>query len=300
MPMHIKTAVNNAQTYQKLLPIAKELRAELSSWGYQYATITTQSPLYKGTIAVGAVAERAMKIRKTMEKKGEKLSEAEKINIVSLCEEISRLYDEDRINCVQADRATTIYRFIVSILFWVNHQSKWSNSKNGSSYIEQLQKPLSIKLKTAINNAQNYEELLAISKNLKAGLYYWGYQYAYAVPTSSYRSTVIIRAIANKAWEIRHSMERNEVGFNTDEMKNVMLLCKEVFRIYEEDTDNCDQAGMFTTMCRLVLKVIFWMDHQYKWGKIYDVARKTPSDAELLQEDLPGTEYKHPFTLGSR
>lgn len=302
MTINLKTAVYTAQTYQELLPIARELRAGLSSWGYQYATATFQSPIYEGTIAINAIAEKAMKIRKKMEKEGEKLNEPEKNNVILLCREVSRLYGEDKVNCAQADGLKNICRIVISILFWKNHQSKWSNNGNGFSYKELLQSPLSIQLKTAINKAKNYQELLDIAKKLRAGLYCWGYQCVIA-PNSLYKGTVRISAIADKAWKIRHSMQRNEVGFNTYEMENVMLTCGEISRIYEEDIKNCEQANILTTVCRFVMKAIFWMDHQEKWGDPddpLDLARKTPTDEELLCRTLPGSVYSRPIMLGNR
>ena len=53
MTINVKTAVHSAQTYQELLPVTRELRAGLSSWGYQYAIVTDQSSMYQGTIAIG-------------------------------------------------------------------------------------------------------------------------------------------------------------------------------------------------------------------------------------------------------
>jgi hypothetical protein len=182
MTINVKTAVKNAQTYQELFSIARELHAELSFWGHQYATVATQSPLYEGTIVISAIAKKAMKIRKKREKKEEKQTELEKNSVFLLCREISRLYDEDKVNCAQANKMTTTCRVIINTIFLIHHQSKWNNIRNGSSYKEQLQKPVSIKinkLKQAIDKAQSYPELIAITEEMHAERYCRGYQYAH-------------------------------------------------------------------------------------------------------------------------
>jgi hypothetical protein len=303
MTINVKTAVYGAQTYQELLPVTRELRAGLSSWGYQYATVTAQSSIYQGTIAIGAIAEKAMKIRRSMEINGAKFTPEEKENIVLLSREISRLYGEDKANCQRADRLTTLCRFITSIIFWANHQSKWSNNRNG--YREQLQQPLSIRLRTAINKAQNYQDLLAIAKSLSAGLSCWGYQHAYAKTTPPsinkeviYTGRITIGAMAEKAMKIRERMEQARVGFNSEKRKNVGLVCREISRIYSEDKTNCAEANILTTICRLVMKVILWADHQEKWGDPEDpldeLNRKITTDREILLSTLPGSVYDIP------
>ncbi|MEK7339745.1 MAG: hypothetical protein AABZ92_03415, partial [Verrucomicrobiota bacterium] len=161
MTVNIKSAVNDVQTYQELFSITRQLHAGLSSYGYRYAVITAQSPTYQGTIAIGAVAKKAMEIRQRMEEDGAEITSEEKENVTLSCREISRLYDEDVANCAQADRLITIFIAVMNIIFWANHQSKWSDSRNGFSY--QLQQPLSIRLKTAVKNAQNYQQLLPIA-----------------------------------------------------------------------------------------------------------------------------------------
>jgi len=42
------------------------------------------------------------------------------------------------------------------------------------------------------------------------------------------------------------------------------------------------------------MKVVFWMNHQYKWGRIYEIARKEDviTYSEELSTDLPGSEYE--------
>ena len=271
--MNRQNALHNIQTYQELLPIARELRAGLSSWGYQYATITDQSSLYQGTISIHAIAKKAMNIRQNMEQKAIRFTPEERKAVTLLSKEVSRLYREDRANCEQADLLTTIYRFVMSTIFWMNHQSKWP------SYEKQLQQPVSIKLTTAIDKAQNYQELLAVTKHLDAGLTWWGFQYAYdqRTPPSAdqeaiYTGRIRINAIARKAMKIRDRMEQNGIGFNTDERESLFLFCDKLFLIYEKDIDNCYQSNRF--IIRLAMKVLFWINHQYKWEDVYEVARK--------------------------
>ena len=269
MTINLKTAVSSAQAYQELLPIAKNLHANLSSWGCQYATITDQSSMYQGTISLSAIAKKAMEIRQKMEQKAIRFTPEEKKAVTLLSKEVSRLYREDRTNCEQADTITTIYRFVINTIFWINHHSKWP------SYEKQLQQPLSIKLTTAIDKAQNYQELLAVTKHLDAGLACWGFQYAYdkrISPSTSqeeiYTGMIRIGSMAEKAMHIRKKMKQNGIGFNTNERESVLLFCRKIFLMYEKDIDNCDQANRFTTVCRLVMKVVFWMNHQYKWGGV--------------------------------
>lgn len=303
MTTNLKTAVNSAQTYQELLPVTRELRAGLSPWGCQYATVAAQSSMYQGTIAIGAVAEKAMKIRQSMESNGVKFTPKEKENIVLLSREISRLYGEDKANCERADKLTTLSRFVISIVLWVNHQSKWN-----SAYKKQLEQPLSIRLKTAVNKAQNYQDLLAITKNLSAGLSCWGYQHAYAkaTPPSTnkeviYKGMIGIGAVAEKAMKIRERMKQAKEGFNSEKRKNVGLVCREITRIYSEDKTNCAEANILTTICRLVMKVILWADHQEKWGDpeepLDELNRKFSTDREILLSTLPGSVYDIPTSF---
>ncbi|MGL4539657.1 MAG: hypothetical protein ACRCU0_01590 [Candidatus Rhabdochlamydia sp.] len=298
MTINVKNAVNSAQTYQELLSITEQLHAGLSSYGCRYAVITAQSPLYQGTIAIGAVAEKAMKIRERMEEEGIRFTSEEKENVTLLCREISRLYGEDTINCAQVDRPTTVLIFIMSIIFWTNHQSKWSDNRNGLSYREQLQQPLSIRLKTVVKNAQNYRQLLPIANKLHAGLSYWGYQYAYAIPSSLYKGTIPIGAVAEKAMEIRERMEREGRGFNTDEMESVSSFCCKVDCLYLEDKARRAQANIITTICRLIARVLFQVDHQTKWGN-GDQVEKTTTYPEILCRSLPGSIYERPLRGGS-
>ncbi|MGL4539658.1 MAG: hypothetical protein ACRCU0_01595 [Candidatus Rhabdochlamydia sp.] len=297
MTINVKNAVNNAQTYQELLSITEQLHAGLSSYGYRYAVITAQSLLYQGTIAIGAVAEKAMEIRERMEEEGIRFTSEEKENVTLLCREISRLYGEDTVNCAQADRPTTILIFIMSIIFWTNHQSKWSDNRNGLSYREQLQQPLSIRLKTVVKNAQNYRQLLPIANKLHAGLSYWGYQYAYATPSSLYKGTIPIGAVAEKAMEIRERMEREGRGFNSDEKESVSLFCDKVDCLYLEDKAHCAQANRVTSICRVVME-IFRVDHQRKWGDD-DQVEKMTTYPEILRRNLPGSVYERPLQGGS-
>ncbi|MEK7340303.1 MAG: hypothetical protein AABZ92_06305 [Verrucomicrobiota bacterium] len=294
----MQTALHNIQTYQELLPIAKNLQAGLSSWGCQYAI--DRASMHRGTISIAAVAEKAMKIRQRMQQNVIKFTPEEKNAVTLLSKEVSRLYREDRANCEQADTLTTIYRFVMSTIFWINHRSKWP------SYEKQLQQPLSIKLTTAIDKAQNYQELLAATEHLDAGLTWWGFQYAYdkRIPPSAnqeaiYTGMIRIGSMAEKAIKIREKMKQNGIGFNTDEKKSVLLFCRKIFLIYEKDIDNCDQANRFTTVCRLVMKVVFWMNHQYKWGSLYEIARKEDLTTypEELSTDLPGSVYERPVKL---
>lgn len=294
MAINVKAAVNSAQTYQELLSITEQLHARLSSCGYRYAEITVPSPIYQGAIAIGAVAKKAMKIRERMEEDGTKITPEEKENVTLLCREISRLYAEDTANCAQADKLTTIFIVIMSIIFWTNHQSKWSNSKNGFSYREQLQQPLSIRLKTAVKKAQNYQQLLPIANKLHAGLSWWGYQYAYAVPLSLYKGTIPIGTVAEKAMKIRQRMEREKVGFNANEKEKVHQFCNKIYCLYLEDKAHCAQSNIVTTICRYVMTVIFWADHQAKWGDIYR-CEKTKTYPEILTENLPGSIYERPL-----
>ena len=294
----MQIALHNIQTYQELLPIAKNLHADLSSWGCQYATITDQSSMYQGTISISAIAEKTMKIRQKMEQKAIRFTPEEKNAVTLLSKEVSRLYREDRANCEQADTLTTIYRFVMSTIFWINHHSKWP------SYEKQLEKPLSIKLTTAIDKAQNYQELLAATEYLDVGLTWWGFQYAYdkRIPPSAnqeaiYTGMIRIGSMAEKAIKIREKMKQNGIGFNTDERESVLLFCRKIFLMYEKDIDNCDQANRFTTVCRLVMKVVFWMNHQYKWGRIYEMGRKDLTYPERLSGDLPGSVYERPIKL---
>lgn len=190
----------------------------------------------------------------------------------------------------------------MSIIFWENHQSKWNNSRNGFSYRDQPQQPLSIRLRTAINKAQNYQELLVITKNLSAGLSYYGYQYAYAKITppsinkeTIYKGTITIGSIAKKAMEIRNKMEQAKEGFNSEKRKSVGLVCEEITRIYSEDKTNCSEANILTTICRFIMKVILWADHQEKWGDPEDpldeLNRKFATDRDMLLSNLPGSVY---------
>ena len=105
--------------------------------------------------------------------------------------------------------------------------------------------------------------------------------------------------MAEKAMKIRKKMKQNGIGFNTDEKQSVLLICRKIFLIYEKDIDNCDLANKFITACRLVMKVLFWMDHQYKWGSLYDVAPKQDLTTypEELSTDLPGSVYERPVKL---
>lgn len=195
MSINVKTAVNSAQTYQELLSISRQLDAKLSSYGYRYAVITDQSSLYQGAIAMGAVAEKAMEIRRRMEENRIPFISEEEESVTLLCTEISRLYSEDAANCAQADRLTTVLIFIMNIIFWINHQSKWSNSRNSFSYKEQLQQPLSTRVRTTVqlpsmHAAPSYREYHAHLGFLQgAHLPYWrGYQYSYAVPEMQCRN----------------------------------------------------------------------------------------------------------------
>lgn len=97
-----------------------------------------------------------------------------------LCREISRLYDEDKVNCVQANKMTTTCRAIINTIFLIHHPSKWNNIRNDFYRGEQLQKPVSIKinkLKQAIDKAQSYPELIAITEEMHAESYCREYQY---------------------------------------------------------------------------------------------------------------------------
>ncbi|MCL6755816.1 MAG: hypothetical protein M3A24_01390 [Candidatus Rhabdochlamydia oedothoracis] len=185
MTISLQAALHNIQTYQELLPIAKNLHARLSPWGYQYITITDQASM-QGTISIGAVVEKTMQIRQKMEQNAIKFTPEEKHAVTLLSKEVSRLYGEDKANCEQADTLTTTYRFVISTIFWMNHQSKWP------SYEKQLQQPLSIKVTTAIDKAQNYQELLAVTEHLDAGLTWWGFQHAYdeRIPPSANQEAV--------------------------------------------------------------------------------------------------------------
>ncbi|MEK7340322.1 MAG: hypothetical protein AABZ92_06405 [Verrucomicrobiota bacterium] len=295
MTINIKTALYQAQTYQELVPIAKELCAGLSCWGYQYATVTAQSLIYQGTIAVGAIAEKAMKIRQRMEQNVIKFTPEEKNNVILLSREISRLYGEDTVNCERADKRTTLCKLIMSIIFWVNHQSKWNNNRNGPSYKEQLQQPLSINLKTAVNKAQNYQELLPIANELHAGLSWWGYQYAH-VPTSTsidkeviYTGRIATGAIAKKALKIRQEMKKNKMGFTENEADSGLPFCKKIYCLYVEDKSLCNQANQLTAIFRSVVRVIFWADHQSRWRAVWDHSNKVETYPEIICEDLPGS-----------
>lgn len=275
MTMNLKEAIHRAQTYQDLFPIARQLCASLSPWGCQYATVTDQSALYKGTITIGSIAEKAMKIRQRMEQNVVKFTPEEKENVILLSREISRLYGEDTVNCERANKVTNLCRLVISLIFWVNHQSKWNN-RNGPSYKEQLQQPLSISLKTAINKAQNYQELLAVSNEVHAGLSWWGYQYAY-VPTSLsidkeviYTGRIAIGSIAEKAVKIKREMEKNQKRFTMNEANSVYPFFRKIYCLYTEDKNLCKQANKLTTICRLFFtQVIFWATHQHRWGEVW-------------------------------
>ena len=293
MSINIQTALHNAQTYQDLLPVARQLCAGLSSWGYQYATVTAQSAIYQGTIAIGSVAEKAMKIRQRMEQNAVKFTPEEKENVILLSREVSRLYGEDTVNCERADRITTLCRLAMGLIFWVNHQSKWNSNRDGPSYKEQLQQPLSISLKTAVNKAKNYEELLAVANEVHAGLSWWGHQYAY-VPTSTsidkdviYTGRVAIGTIAEKALKIRQEMKKNRIGFTTSEADSVGPFCKKIYCLYAEDKGLCKQANQLTNICRLFTRVVFWATHQRRWGNVWEYGKfKTYPD--IIYEDFPG------------
>ncbi|MDR2539732.1 MAG: hypothetical protein LBC45_03930 [Chlamydiales bacterium] len=274
MTINLKTAIHTTQTYQELLSIARELRAGLSSWGYQYAVVKSPSSMYEGTVAINAVAEKAMKIRQSMEKHGVRFTPEEKKSLRLLSIEISCLYEEDTVNCKGADTCTTLCRWMRSLIFWVNHPSKWKNGKNGLSYSKQLQQPLSISLKTAVNKAQTYQELLSIAHELYAGLSWWGYQYVHAPnPPSAdgeviYTGRIAIGDIAEKALKIRREMEKNKREFTTNEIDSVLLFCKKVHCLYAEDQSLCDQANCLTALFRSVVRIVFWADHQSRWGDI--------------------------------
>ena len=293
MTINVKTALHRAQTYKELLPIAKELCAGLYSWGYQYATVTAQSSLYQGEIAIGAIAEKALKIRQRMEQNAIKFTPEEKDNIILLSREISRLYGEDKVNCERADKITTICRLVMSLIFWVNHQSKWNSNKNSPSHKEQLQQPLSISLKTAVNKAQNYQELLPIANELHAGLSWWGYQYAH-VPTSTsidkdviYTGRIATGAIAKKALKIRQEMKKNKMGFTSNEADCVYPFCKKIYCLYVEDKNLCNQASWLTTIFRSVVQVIFWADHQKRWGAVWECSNKVMTYSDIICKGLP-------------
>ena len=128
MTMSLQTALHNIQTYQELLPITRELRAGLSSRGYQYAT----SSMYQGTISMNAIAKKAMKIRQKMEQNANRFTSKERNAVTLLSKEVSRLYREDRTNCEQADTLTTIYRFVMSTIFLMNHQYKGGDLYEGA------------------------------------------------------------------------------------------------------------------------------------------------------------------------
>lgn len=286
MTINIKTALHQVQNYQELVPIAKELCAGLSCWGYQYATVTAQSLIYQGTIAVGAIAEKAMKIRQKMEQNVIKFTPEEKNAVTLLSKEVSRLYEEDRANCEQADTLTTIYRFVMSTIFWINHHSKWS------SHEKQLQQPLSIKLTTAIDKAQNFQELLLIANELHAGLSWWGYQYAH-VPISTsidkeviYTGKIATGAIAKKAMKIRLEMKKNQKRFTTDEADSVYPFCKKIYCLYVEDKSLCNQVNWLTAIFRSVVQVAFWANHQSKWGDIRPT-RKYETYPDFICKGLP-------------
>ncbi|VHN99712.1 hypothetical protein [Candidatus Rhabdochlamydia sp. T3358] len=288
MTTNIKTALHQAQTYKDLFSIADKLCAGLSSWGYQYASVTPQSSLYHGTIAIGAVAEKALKIRQGMEKNGVKFTPEEKRNISKLSKQISHLYTKDIVNCKRADRLTTLCRFVMNILFWVNHHSKWP------SYEKQLQQPLSISLKTAVNKAQNYQELLPIANELHAGLSWWGYQYAY-VPTSTsidkeviYKGRIATGATAKKALKIIQEMDKNKMGFTENEADCALPFCKKIYCLYVEDNSLCNQANWLTAIFRSVVRVIFWTDHQSKWGDILPT-RKYETYPDIICKKLTGS-----------
>ena len=305
MPINIKTALHQAKTYQELVPITKELCAGLSSWGYQYATVTAQSAIYQGTIAIGSVAEKAMKIRQRMEQNAVKFTPEEKENVILLSREVSRLYGEDTVNCERANRITTLCRLVISLIFRVNHQSKWNSNRNGPSYKEQLQQPLSISLKTAVNKAQNFQELLHITNELHAGLSWWGHQYAYAPnPPSAdgeviYTGRITIGAMAKKALKIRQEMTKNEMRFVYEE-ESVESFCRKIYCLYAEDKNLCNQANRLTSIFRSVVQLFFWANHRHRWGdawghsNTWDHSNKVKTHPEIIYRGFPGYTEENP------
>ncbi|MDR2539442.1 MAG: hypothetical protein LBC45_02340 [Chlamydiales bacterium] len=117
MTINLKTAIHTTQTSQELLPIVRELRAGLSSRGYQYAAVKSQSSMYEGTVRIDAVAEKAIRIKQRMEENEIEFTPEEKNNIILLSKEITRLYREDKVNCKQAGKLTTLCRWIRSLFF---------------------------------------------------------------------------------------------------------------------------------------------------------------------------------------
>ena len=135
-----------------------------------------------------------------------------------------------------------------------------------------------VDLKTALHNAQSFQELLPIANELHAGLSWWGYQYAY-VPTSTstdkeviYTGRVAIGTIAEKALKIRQEMEKNKKRFTANEADSVYPFFRKIYCLYAEDKGLCNQANPLTTICRLVVS-LFFKDHQFDWGNAWEYGK---------------------------
>ena len=137
MSIQLQEAINRAETFESLIPIAERLEAKLSFWGSRWVEMSPASSegqlYYPGTACLTAVVKRAWEIIETSgrTRRGNEQFKNEEHEACRLLENaISVFYTKDKKNYDNANIITKIFVLFRGI-FRTDYQYEWRRNRYG-------------------------------------------------------------------------------------------------------------------------------------------------------------------------